>query len=521
MAGEEQRQVDTEVVYRLACTTLHVTGTREERTAWDKTEPHVVADAAVTLAVEAERRGVVQLPEFDRDHAFEVKLGPDGRLTGASNSSQGLLGEAIEATLGVVSFAAGLVGSIVSPGLPAVPAPGRRAVRTAAIERVDPPQTPAEKWVALDLDGDATRLKAALTTLKALHNAVVDIAAEAATSPYPASVYRRLIAVRGAIAEVETEVAAINTRRDAWHAQNFVKSRDFETQIPSDALFVHEVDSLTPPDTIPAEAVARGPARAKAALEKLDVAIVELRTRGLGDRADTDDALDQEAIDRDQRHGNLAAGIWFRIPRSGLIALYVRKAKDTPLELHSADWYWLVDEDSRLGSFPLDRGEKSSLDVAATFTSEGLLQTLSMDAQGRLAVVLEALKNAPATIAGGLEQAEKAAKSWDSLRSVRADRELKALENRKKQLEAAVAARGLEADASELKTLQELKDKLERLKTQRDIGKIESPAAPDEQEKLDAERRELARRLKTELLIELRENALATFQDGAQPAPPG
>jgi hypothetical protein len=510
--------VPMEVSYRLPCTTLRVGGTREKRTEWEAAEPHVVASAAISLAVDAERRGLVRLPQFERDHHFEIKLTPDGRLAGASNDSNGLLGEAIEATLGVVSFAAGLVGSVVSPGLPQIPAVRSATPVPRGLDKVAPeaeeraePKTPAEKWLAENPDGDAGRLKQAVQTLRDLNSAVIAIAGQAAETESPAGVYRKLITVRAAIAEVQAQIAEINARRDAWYSSHYVESKEHVSQLPTDEAFKFEVRELVAPSTIPADAVKQGSARARAVLEALDIAIVELRPESPRDLANTADAADQHQLDSDQRHGNLPPGIWFRIPRSALIALYVREGADAPLKLHSADWYWAVDADSQLNSFPLEA--KGDLDVAATFTSEGLLQSLTMDAKGRLAELLEALKAAPGQIAGGIEQAEKVAKSWDTLRSARVDREVKALEQRKKQLEAAVAARGLEADASSVETLQQLKDRLARLQTERDIGKLESPPPPDEQAEEDAERRALARRLRTELAIEQREHALAAFRE--------
>jgi hypothetical protein len=517
---ENGEHVPTEVSYRLPCTTLRVNGRRETRTEWDAAEPHVVASADISLSVDAERRGLVRLPEFERDHSFEIKLTPDGRLAGASNTSHGLLGDAIEAALGAVSFAAGVVGSIVSPGLPPIPAvrsaapsPGRLKTAKATAHE---PVTPAEQWVAENPDGDAVRLGQAVQTLRDLNSAVSTVAAQAAATEFPANVYRKLITLRAAIAEVQAQITEINARRDAWYSSRYVESEHHVSQLPTDAVFQVQVNALAPPATIPAEEVAHGSARAMAVLEALDIAIVELRLRGAGDRADTADAEDQAQLDSDQRHGDLAPGIWFRIPRSALIALYVREAPNAPLKLRSADWYWVMDADSQLNSFPLEA--EGDLDVAATFTSEGLLQSLTMDAKGKLAIVLEALKAAPGQIAGGLEHAGKVVKSWDTLRSSRTDREVKALEDRRKELEAVVAARGLESDAASIETLKQLKDRLDRLKTEREIGTLESPPAPDEQAEKDAERRMLASRLRTELAIEQREHALAGFrEDGGVP----
>lgn len=89
-----------------------------------------------------------------------------------------------------------------------------------------------------------------------------------------------------------------------------------------------------------------------------------------------------------------APGIYFRVPRPAIIALY-RDAADRQeadesreLTLHSADRYWVVDLACRMGSVPLKGGE--DLTASATFSDSGRLETASLDAEGKLEKILEA-----------------------------------------------------------------------------------------------------------------------------------
>src|SRR5215218_6454307 len=94
--------VRTELYYRLACSSLLVTGSRNTLADWEKGAEEVTADSDVTLFVQADPllQARVRLPEHTGrgSHEVSLKLGQDGRLVSASGSAKGILGEAISAT---------------------------------------------------------------------------------------------------------------------------------------------------------------------------------------------------------------------------------------------------------------------------------------------------------------------------------------------------------------------------------------------------------------------------------------
>ena len=133
----------------------------------------------------------------------------------------------------------------------------------------------------------------------------------------------------------------------------------------------------------------------------------------------------------------------------------------------------------------------------------------------------KALGNVPAKFAGGISQAKSVGEAWDSLYRTPAERqadvaqrEIDALERRKKLLEAKIATHGLEASSREHVTLQELKDRLDRLKTEKEINGLTEPiAAESEAEVALAARKEMLEQLRVELGIARAEAALAGFDD--------
>jgi hypothetical protein len=510
--------VPTELYYRFPCSSLLVTGTCEQRKDWDTGKEVVRPTADISLFVEADtRRPMVRLPQQEGAHEQSLKLTPDGRLASVSGSAHGLLAMVIETSLAVTSFAAGLIGAAIAPRLPGLPtvaaASPSIATRTLAGGPKGDAESPAKKWADENPDGDATRLANARSALAALHDELIAHAQESADQQ-PASAYRRLVAIKHAISLVEEEVAAINLRKDAWFNTRFSTIEQHRFQLPTDRAFRLAGDHSVAPVKIALSDLEPGSAAATAALERLYVAVVEVRTAVTAQGATIDDAADLDELERDEYFGALGPGMYFRVPRPAVIAIYQdaadRKTDDASRELtlHSVDRYWVVDRDSRMGSVPLvDEGKAS-----VSFGSTGAVDSVALDIESRLEKVLEALKGAPAAISGGLTQAKGTVEAWNSLRAARADRELRVLEQRKQQLESEIANRGLEADAEQTETLQELKDRLERLKVEKDIAGIQAPGQSDEEREATA-RRDLAARLRTEVAIAKAEHELAGFHD--------
>lgn len=520
-----RERVPTEVYYRFACSTLVVSGKREYRVEWDSGRELVLPSADVALTVEADsRRPIVRLPTIDGSHDVSVKLTPDGRLAAISGTTRGLLGDVIEASVAVGSFAAGLVGAVVAPRLPPLPpvlpaspasprllAEGDPDRPEVATDPEAAAKTPAARWQALDPDGDATRLALARTTLASLHTATVDRAAEMADADKPGAAMRKLLAVRTAIAAVQAEIDEINRRREAWFNALFQTVEDHEFTFATDEAFQLKTADGVPPVTIRVEELQDGTSPAQAVLAALNVAVVEVRDSD-ADRPPIDDAEDIVKILQDANRGELPPGIYFRVPRPATLALYQdspdrTKSKQRKLKLQSVERHWVVDADCRYGSIPL-KGD-DDLSASATFTAGGFLEGVSLDAKSKLESLIEAFKNAPAGVAGGIGHAKTTIEGWDALRAAKVNRQLQALESQKKQLEMAVAMRGLEADASQVETLQMLKDKLERLKTTKDLN----PKDPDAKAVADQERVALAARFRVELQIARTERQLAAYKD--------
>jgi hypothetical protein len=513
--------MSTELYYRLTCSQVMVTGTRETRTGWSNGEKEIQPSAVVELGIGADpRRPIVRVPRIDGSHELSLKLLPDGRLAAVNGTTAGVLRGVIEATIGLVSFSAGLIGAAIAPRLPGPSLVATGATpETLAFRKREPRRTtPEQQWVEQDPDGDATRLVAARRVLQALNDAIVERSAEMADTPRPASAYRRLLGVKNAISAVEEVITAINARREAWYNAQFRETEEHEFRFPTDATFRLRIERALAPSTVKRSDLDDGSKAAAAALEHLHVAIVEIR-RMAGDGWTTEDAGTLDDLERDNDRGDLAPGIHFRVPRPAKIAIYRDAPErdlddgDRTLTLDSVNDYWVVDLASRMGEIPFKGGEK--LTASAAFAASGILETVSIDSESRIEALVEALKAAPKQATAGLSEAKTAVETWSALRSSRIERELKVLEHRKKQLEQEVAIRGLETDAASRQSLQQLKDRLARLKTLKDIGGLENPAAPDPVAEHDEERRKTAARLRTEVAIARAQQQLAAFPEDA------
>jgi hypothetical protein len=515
-------RVATELYYRFACSALAVTGTRETSFDWDTGKKRSVPTTDVNLFVEADpRRPIIRLPDLEGSHDLTLKLSGDGRLLSVSGTTRGLLGDIIEASVAVGSFAVGLIGAAIAPRLPGLPAvtgppPPQDFAPTEEVEE-EPAEvverSPAAQWQDDDPGGDATRLAAAQTALADLHRALIEAASAMANAPKPASAFRRLLGIKSAIATLETEIGAIDIRRQAWYDERYRITEEHRFHLATDEAFVLKVAGAVPPRAVRKSSLEDESQVAREVLTHLDIAIVEVRSRGKSDVATIGDAADLDELERHDERSDLPAGVHFRVPRVAIIALYQdadgadKDDESRELTLHSVDRHWVVDLDSRMGSVPL-RGE-DDLTASATFAAEGFLESVSLDAEGKLEKIIEAFKGAPAQVAAGLQQAKSTAEAWDALRGARTERELKAVENRKKQLELEIARRGLAADAASHETLQQLKDRLERLKVERELA----PAPQSAQDQADEAEKELAARLRTRIAIARAEAQLASYRD--------
>jgi hypothetical protein len=493
--------VPTELYYRLACSTFLVTGSRTTRANWDTGAEEITADSDVTLFVQADPQidARIRLPEHvgRGSHDLSLKFAEDGRLLSGTGSAKGLLGEAIGAAASVISFVGGIAGAALSAGLPAAPPEG-----------VARPKSPAEKWHE-DKTKDSARLREAIMVLEDLHDAVIATGRSIAGEAPPAEAFRRLVALRAAIPAVEAEIAAIIARREAWYNADYAASVPLRLALPT-----HSIFRLAAPPAVPPRELDMGhlhlddaPREARHVLEQVGLAIVEVTRSDERDELTDEDRVTIVSLMQDVERGELPLGIFFRVPRPAVIALYEKDGQ--VLRLESFERYWLVDRFSRMGSIPLDgSGDRTA---SITFTPTGRPETTAVAEQSLLGEALEALGKAPEQIAAGIGHAKTVVEDWGALSASRSERELRALERRKNQLEFDIARRGLEADAQHHETLQELKDRLERLKTEKDIGDF--GAAPSVREQFDAERKKVLEELRTDVRIARAEAELASFAE--------
>ena len=526
-------RAETELYYRFPCSTLTVAGSVETTRAWKDGTPLTIPRADVTLAIEADPRPpIIRLPELAGSHEISLKLMADGRLAAVTGTTRSLLGELLEASAVATSFAAGLIGAAIAPRLPGGGAGGaalRQARADGAEAREDaaeddaPTQDlelpPEKAWETENPDGDPTRLARGRKVLAELHDSLVERASEMGNTSRPAAAYRRLLAVKAAITEVEGAIAAINTRRDAWYANRYRVVESHRFTLATDQAF-RLAAGTAPPARVRRSELRGGSPAAERALRQLRVGVVEIRLEHRDDIT-VDDAADLEKIEHDNDVGELAAGIWFRVPRPAVIALYRDAADANPddpqreLELHSVARHWVVDRACRIGSVPLQGG--GAMKSSVIFSPDGVAESISVDDEGKLQQLIDALKAAPEHVSTGLGHAKTTVETWSALWSARAQSELDALERRKNELEAEIATRGLEADAAAQVTLKELKDRLERLKVEKEIKSIQAPANPTAEEREAEERRGVAERLRTELAIARAERQLAGFRDDSDP----
>ena len=124
--------------------------------------------------------------------------------------------------------------------------------------------------------------------------------------------------------------------------------------------------------------------------------------------------------------------------------------------------------------------------------------------------MLTALGQVPDKVSAGLTSAKSAADAWSSLSTYRSSQQLAALTRRQQALQAAVAVRGLEADAASPETLQQLKDRLDRITTQKQIDDA-APSAPTAAEAEAAAQKQLLAALKLQLAIAETRNELGWY----------
>jgi hypothetical protein len=486
-----EQTVPVEVYYRLAGSRLDVSGSVESSTDWDGAD-HVTKTSDVQLSVAADRRNeaLVRFPRPTEHGTYDLtlKLAPDGRLLSASGSVQGILAEVVSAGATLVGFVAGIAARVLAPG-----------VRSEA----DTP-SPTKAWEATD---DGRRLKTAAAVLGELHAAIVQTSRAMASAGAPAKVYRKLVGLQAAAAAVEAEVTVLNTRRDAWYATTYVQSETYTFVLYTDELFRPRTPIGLPPRTLARDALDDGSSHARAVLDTLGLALVEVSRHG--DRETPADRDDETDLESDVERGALPLGVYFRVPRPCAIAFYKAQETGEDLVLERVERYWAVDGNCRLGSIPLEG--KGSPSASIDFSATGAPETIAVSAQDRLAEALTALAGAPAKLSEGLGSAKTAVEAYDALSASRAAREVAALENRKTALEAVLSASWLESGKDKTETLQEVKDRLERLKTMGEIEKLEHPTPSTDEDKRDAENLKQLERVQVALATKAAQTALAAF----------
>lgn len=512
-----------EIYYRLARSALTVVGSIESYVNTETGEPDGDTKADVALINQTDPRpGARRRLPADRPAEIAVTLTEDGRLSSVSGSTKGVVPQLVEAGASVLGFAAGLVGK-------ALPLLGVPAIGAAAEGK----PTPVERWQEQNRD-DACRLSRAVVALKELHDAIVTTSRKTAQEDgQPAAQYRRLVALKAAVAVTEEEIAAIKTRRDAWLAKEYPTQTTRHTfVVATDDVFALESNDPAPPQQISASALGKAPPVAHAVLDTLGIALVEFVYRGEaalpsgdpGERVFSDDE-DELRKQQDLEHGELPLGIEFRVPRPSTLAIYRASPNEgngaeRTFQLERVDRLWVVDERSRLGYLDLQSGRSDSVKGSVSFSPAGMPTAVATAETSAIGDFAQALGKVPERLAAGMKEAKGLAESWDALYTTRkerqanqAQREIDALERRKKALEAEIAVRGLEASGKEQVTLEELKDRLERLKAEKEIQGFTEGAPPTEAQARFAERKDLLEELRVDVAIARAEAALAAFDD--------
>ena len=367
---DESGEVEPALFYRLACSSLHVTGSAVTRTSADsgKRETERTGDVALLVQADPRHEARVRLPwNAEGTDQVSIKQADDGRLLEVSGSAHGLLAESIDTAAATVAFVGGIVGAVLSKAAP-ISAAGKALAAGAKVPG-KPKEAPLEQWKDENPDGDADRLSRAVAALATCHDDLIT-AAEATAHEYPELATGRLGAIQAGIAALHKEIQEITARRDAWIGATVDPDviEPVDVTIPTDEVFRIDILQGLPPESLRVGNLRHGSKASKLVLERLGLALVDV-TPGLeADESTTSDAEQTEENEAALDENDGARAVYWRIARPLVLALYRRTHHRSRLRLDSVTRYWVVDRRSRYGVVRL-KGEDHQ--AAVTFSGSG------------------------------------------------------------------------------------------------------------------------------------------------------
>jgi hypothetical protein len=396
------------VQYALPLTVVKIEGTVTVSTAASG-EKVPVRTSQVSVATEADLDAtrVLELRgNWWKEREFDLKLAPDGRLTGAGDSSTGFGAQVVATGLRVAALAARVVPAFLA-----------RAPEDVA-KRV-----PVEELLEQEKPELARRRKACAKAVDELQSRIISLAPELARQDGAPQRLETLKAVEVALAAVRAEATTLESEFAAWRAQRFP---DWTTNYT----YTVGVDRL--------------PNRPTAA-EQITLTDGELGEGPVGEVMRTLGVAAVLIGDEDPtQHSDTFedSGVRYRLPRRCELAVYEappgqgEDGQSPELELRKLTPVWIVDAQSEVGFVPFRSEAFEKNGAAAEFGETGTLSHLTNKHTGVAGAVTSALDSAGGGVVESLEQAEKIRTAFSA-----PDPALKALQDQvaRKELEAKLA----------------------------------------------------------------------------------
>ena len=460
----------SEVYYRLARSTVHVSGVVTKDFDPRTTQPRYRADGDIAVEIEAEPRKdwLCKLPvtnEAMKKKEIDLRFAADGRLTSGKATTSGAGAAVIEASVRVLalvgSFAVSVLGGLV----------GAEAETAKSME---------DAYATEDEDA-AKRRRKYRETLADLQLRLADYSRDLATAENPAKLLPGLRAVQAALERVRSEAGMLDAEFQAWRSRTYpTTSEEHE--------FVFGTDEL--------------PERPQADNE-VKLADLTLTPRQI-DAARTLGLVVVKIAEVEEDTSNFtpellqnAPGIWFRNARPVSLGIYeaVEPLNGTrfpnKFRLGRLTRVWVIDADSRLGFLRFDSGFFSTGTGAVEFGDTGAISQLSSSQTAAAQEVSKALSGVGTQLQESVDQAAKITDAFEKARGRGVDRQLADLKRRKELLQADIELKGALATRDDRDELERLKLEVDLLETRKKLGQVPEPEDLNKDLKAQIERAKL------------------------------
>jgi hypothetical protein len=471
-----------ELAYHLPASFVRVTGTVT------KTEDSLGTDttaAEATIALETDADATRRTATFEqgtfRDTAVAFELTEDGRFVSSSVESTGEAGKVVVGVLTAGGAIAGAALGSLSPagaaGMLALaagtaPRTGGMTVKQAGASAGKPAKrdkvTEAYEHEfpgAFELVERYAQIIADLGI--ALAAAIEGVEHARSTHGERAATYR-IAAIQNALAVATAQKERLDAHFKAWRATKIETHVEHHEHLLS-------LDALRAAGTqINAAGEVQFAAGAKGELGKrlwdtLGVAIVVEPAEGL------------PAPQAPQMPTPGDNAILVRSPRQARISLYRNalfgKAK-ARAELVESKPYLVMDELSDVAEIDFRKSIWAKRAKTLKFSTSGALTSYASTADAAAGAIADAAKDAPAAIAGGLEQAKNAFAQVDALRSRGIDQQIARLTKQVELKQQEIAQAGLTATQGSAAELERLKQQVDILTQKKAIGDFHPAADP-------------------------------------------